>query len=424
LHGRGAAVAETPNVNPFNAVTPFRPRSLAPLALACMLAACTSTTGLFSGESVDYKNASGKSKALDVPPDLTQLARDSGYQPRGGVVSASTAAAPTSAAAAAAPGATTGATPGATPAAAPTMTPVVALARSGDLRIERDGRQRWLVAAQTPELLWPKLRTFWEQLGFEIEVENAPAGVMETNWSENRAKLPKDAVRNTLGSLLGNLYDTGERDRFRTRVERTAGGSEVYISHRGAEEVLVGQDRESTTWRARPNDPDLEAEMLSRLMVALGMQEEAARAAVAAAAPVATSSTTADAAPAATAPAKARAITTPGLAALEVDQPFDRAWRQVGLALDRSGFTVEDRDRTAGLYYVRYVDPKYAGQEGPGWWARMFGGGTNPQAAVRYRVALKGGDATTTVSVLTSAGDSDVGENGQRIAARLLQELR
>jgi len=414
MHGRDAAVAETPNVNPLDAVTPFRPRSVALAALACMLAACTWTGGMLSGESVDYKNADAKSKPLDVPPDLTQLARDSRYQPRGGVVSASTAAAP--------------AAPAAAAAAAPAATPVVALTTAGDLRIERQGQQRWLVSPQAPEQLWPKLRGFWEQLGFVIEVENAAAGVMETNWSQNRAKLPKDAVRNTIGSFFGNLYDTGERDRFRTRLERIAGGTEIYISHRGAEEVLVGQDRESTTWRARPSDPDLEAEMLARLMVALGVKEETARTAVAAAAPQAapsaTDATTATAGTAPAAPAKARAITTPGIAALEVDQPFDRAWRQVGLALDRSGFTVEDRDRTAGLYYVRYVDPKYAGQEGPGWWARMFGDSSNPQAAVRYRVALQGAETKTTVSVLTSAGGSDVGENGQRIAARLLQELR
>ena len=91
-----------------------------------------------------------------------------------------------------------------------------------------------------------------------------------------RQKLPKDAVRNTLGRLLGNLYDTGERDRFRTRVERTAGGSEIYVSHRGAEEVFVGLTREATTWRARPNDPELEAEVLARMLVTLGAKDELA----------------------------------------------------------------------------------------------------------------------------------------------------
>ena len=140
---------------------------------------------------------------------------------------------------------------------------------------------RWLVSSRTPEQLWPQLRTFWEERGFTLEVDDAAAGVMETDWNENRAKLPADVVRNTIGRLLGNLYDTGERDRFRTRVERTAAGSEIYVSHRGAEEVLIGERRESTAWRARPNDPELEAEVLARLMVALGAPQPPVRTAAA-----------------------------------------------------------------------------------------------------------------------------------------------
>ncbi len=400
-------MAETSNVTPFNAVIPFRLRTVALAALAGLLAACTSTDGLFSGEKVDYRSASARAKPLEVPPDLTQLARDSRYQPKGGVVSASTAAAP----------ATTAST------AAAVAAPTVALQTSGDLRLERQGQLRWLVSSQTPEQLWPQLRTFWEKNGFTLDVEDAPAGVMETNWNENRAKLPKDAVRNTIGRLLGNLYDTGERDRFRTRVERTPSGSEIYVSHRGAEEVFVGVTREATTWRARPNDPELEAEVLARMMVALGAKDDPAR--TAAAGPGGAAATPAAVAAAAVAaPARARAVNTPGVAALEVDETFDRAWRQVGLALDRGGFTVEDRDRAAGVYYVRYVDPKYAGQDEPGFWSRLFGNTSNPQAAVRYRVALQRGDAKTTVSVQTSAGAPDVGENGQRIVALLLKELR
>jgi outer membrane protein assembly factor BamC len=171
--------------------------------------------------------------------------------------------------------------------------------------------------------------------------------------------------------------------------------------------------------------------MLGRLMVALGAKDGAARAAVAAApataAPAAAPATPGVAAVAAAPPPPARArllATAPGTAALEVDETFDRAWRQVGLALDRSGFTLEDRDRAAGLYYVRYVNPKAAGQEEPGFWAKLFGDTSNPLAAVRYRVALKGDERKTTVSVLTSAGAPEVGENGTRIASMLLKELR
>ena len=205
------------------------------------------------------------------------------------------------------------------------------------------------------------------------------------------------------------VYDTGERDIFRTRIERTATGSEIFISHRGAEEVYTSDRHESTTWKARPNDPQLESEFLSRLMVSLGSKEEPARTAVASAPEV---------------PARARTLDGRPAAALEVDDTFDRAWRRVGLALDRSGFTVEDRDRAGGLYYVRYVDPKTAGKEEPGFFAKLFGDTSTAQAPVRYRIAVKGSGEKTVVSVLSSAGAPEAGENGQRIVGLLVREMR
>ncbi len=395
------AEQENPHVNPNFAPPPLatttRLAVVALFAAAAGLQGCSSLDGALSGDKVDYRSTSGKTKALEVPPDLTQLARDTRYSPQAGVVSASTAA---------------GSAVGAAAAAGAAPTAAVALQNNGALRIERAGQQRWLVVPATPETLWPAIRAFWEQKGFTLAGEDAKAGVMETNWAENRGKLPSDVVRNTVGRLLGNLYDTGERDRFRTRVERTGTGanatSEIYISHRGAEEVYNSERRDSTTWRTRPNDPTLEAEFLSQLMVALGAKDEPARAAVAAAVEQ---------------PAKARAVSS-GNTALEIDDNFDRAWRRVGLALDRGGFTVEDRDRAAGHYFVRYVDPKNAGKDEPGWWSRMFGDGSNPNAAVRYRVALKAVGDKTTATVQTSSGGPDVGENGQRIAALLIAELK
>jgi len=391
-------------VNSLFAVTPTR---LAALALLAGLAGCSSISDGLGGDKIDYRTSTTKAKPLEVPPDLSQLARESRYQTQGGVVSA----------AAAAGAGSTAANPAA--AAGPAS---VALNTQGQMRVERAGQQRWLVLPITPEQLWPQLKAFWEQRGFTVEGENAAAGVMETNWAENRAKLPNDLIRNTLGKVLGNAYDTGERDRFRTRVERTATGTEVYISHRGLMEVYTDDRREGTVWRARPTDPQLEAEMLSRLLVALGAKDEPARAMVAAAAaPAAGASAPGATTPSAEAGGRARAL--PGAAALEVDEPFDRAWRRVGLTLDRSGFSVEDRDRAAGVYFVRYVDPKSAGKEEPGWWGRLMGE-TTTQVPVRYRVALKANGSKTTINVQTSAGGADVGENGQRIASQLVQDLR
>ncbi len=371
------------------------PRSALPLLAAtlALLAGCSS----LGGDTVDYRSTVVRQQPLDVPPDLTQLARDSRYQSQGGIVSAASSNTPQ----AQAPGA-----------------PAVALAAVGELRIERSGQQRWLVAPQPPEQLWPQLRSFWEARGFQIAMEDAKAGVIETNWAENRGKLPDDVVRNLLGRLAGNLFDTGERDQFRTRLERVElgggkVGTEVFISHRGIEETVVSptgaRDDDSTRWRLRPSDPMLEAEMLSRLMVALGgvRDEPAARAVVAAAPEV---------------PSRAR-LAVEG-SAIEIDEAFDRAWRRVGLALDRGGFTVEDRDRAMGLYYVRYVDPKSIGKEEPGFWSRLFGNTDNPLEVRRFRVVVRANGPQTVVAILDSAGNVDRGENGKRVASQLFAELR
>ena len=403
---RHAAVSETPNVKSLPSTFPIRVSTLALLAALGIQAGCSSLDSGLSGDSVDYKSTATKTKSLAVPPDLSQLARDSRYQPQGGVISASSAGTAPVVGVTGSPGSPVSA--GVTGSAgAATVLPTVAVAANGGMRVERQGQQRWLVVPMTPEQLWPQVRAFWEQRGFNLVVDDAKAGLLETNWSENRAKLPSDVIRSTIGKVFGNLWDTGERDQFRTRVERTATGSEVYIAHRGLEETYTSERKESTTWRARPSDPQLEAEMLTRLMVSLGVKDEPARTLVATAPEV---------------PGRARAVA--GGTAIEVDDPFDRAWRRVGLALDRGGFTVEDRDRTLGVYYVRYVDPKNAGKEEPGFWARLMGDTTNPQAAIRYRIAVKGTGDKSLVAVLTSAGAADVGENGQRIASLLAVELR
>jgi outer membrane protein assembly factor BamC len=371
-------------------VTPSLPRHLMTCACALVLVGCSSVETFLGGEKIDYRSQSSKVAALDVPPDLTQLARDSRYQPQAAVVSA---AGLQSAAA-----------------SSPINTLVVSPNAAADVRVERQGTQRWLVVKQPPEQLWPKLRSFWVERGFNLSVDDPQTGVMETDWAENRAKLPQDLLRRTLGFLVESIYSTGERDKFRTRVERTPEGSEVFVSHRGLEEFMQGQARDLPGWRHRDTDPQLEAEMLSRIMARLaGVKEEAARTQVAAA-------------PAA--PAKARVLAGQSGAMLEFDESFDRAWRRVGLALDRSGFTAEDRDRAAGLYFVRYVDPKLAGKEEPNFFAKLFSSDNATATLQRYRISVKSSGAKTQVSVQNSQGAPEASETGNRIASLLVDELK
>ncbi|MGE5621949.1 MAG: outer membrane protein assembly factor BamC, partial [Bacillota bacterium] len=221
------------------------------LALAG-LAGCSSIDSVLEPGKVDYKSA-GKAPSLEVPPDLTQLQRENRYaipEANRGTATASSY----SQQQAARPASSTAAV-------------TVAPNNTQDMHIERAGNQRWLVVKQPPEVLWPQIKDFWQDSGFLINVENPQAGVMETDWAENRAKIPQGILRDTIGKALDSLYSTGERDKFRTRLERTADGStEIYISHRGMQEVLVGQQKDSTMWTPRPSDPELEAEFLSRLM--------------------------------------------------------------------------------------------------------------------------------------------------------------
>ena len=377
---------EIPNVTSVFALSALRGTLL---VAALSLAGCSSLDTMISGDKLDYRSQASKTQSLDVPPDLSQLAREGRYQPQTGVVSASTLR-----------------QGGATPAAA---VAAVAPAALGDLRIERQGNTRWLVTNLPPETVYPLLRSFWAERGFSLIEDSAPTGVMETAWAENRAKLPQDFVRNTIGRVFDNLYSTGERDRFRSRVERTPTGSEIFISHKGAVEVYITPQRDTTMWQMRPSDPELEAEMLARLMIKLGAKDEVARSTVAQA-PMAAAS--------------ARVASVPATAAMELDEPFDRAWRRVGLSLDRSGFTVEDRDRTAGLYFVRYIDPKFASKEEPNFFAKLFSGDKDGAKPQRYRVLVKANGAKSQVTVQNNLGAPDDSEAARQIVGRLIDDLR
>lgn len=362
-----------------------RARLCGAVSALLVLSGCSS---LFGDKKADYRSQPGATAPLEVPPDLTQLAREGRFRSSSSVVSA--------AASAAAPGAAV-------------AVPAVAAVTAADARVERDAQQRWLFVARPPEQLWPLVRSFWTDAGFKLEVENAQTGVMETGWAEDRAKVPTDFIRSTLGRFIDGLYDSGLRDRFRTRLERTPAGTEIYISHRRLEEVYTSVTRDSTRWQSRPADPQMEAEFLSRLLARLSQQPEAAaKDQVARAAPGGVPTTVA---------------LPPGEAQLQLDDGFDRAWRRVGVALDRSGFSVEDRDRAAGLYFVRYVEPTASGKDEPGFLSRWFGG-DKPTAIARYRVLVKTEGNRTTVSLQNQQGVTETGETARRILSQLAEGLR
>ena len=355
---------------------------LALLGLAVTLSACS----VIETEKVNYRSTT-KAPSLDVPPDLTQLSKDSRYAIVGGAVSASSLN-------------TVKPTPSG---------PVVAPNTIGDVRVERTGNQRWLVVARPPEQLWEPLKEFWQDSGFVLTQDENTLGIMETDWNENRAKIPQDFVRSTIGRVFDSLYSTPERDKFRTRLERDVNGnSEIFISHRGMVEVYNSEGKDTTMWQKRPADPELEAEFLRRLMVKLGSTKEQAKTAV-------TSSVSK--APVVVATAEG------AQSVVRLEETFDRAWRRVGLALDRSGFTVEDRDRKQGIYFVRYV-PVGTDAAQPGFFGRLFGGSDKSNEALKYQIAVRTTGTTTVVSVLDGKGNAANTETAQRIVKVIADDLK
>ena len=349
------------------------------LPLLLMLTLAAAGCGGVESKKIDYKSAE-KLPSLEVPPDLLAPATDNRYAiPEGGTGAATLSE--YSQERRVEPG-TRG------------VLPAVEKAR-----VERAGSQRWLVVQAAPEQVWPVIKDFWQETGFIINVESPETGVMETDWAENRANIPQGVIRRTIGKVFDGLYSTPERDKFRTRIEPAAGGTEIYISHRGMMEVYTTEGRDKTVWQPRAADPELEAEMLRRLMLRFGVQEARAEQLVARQ----------------QAPEQARIVGSGAEQALEMDENFDRAWRRVGLALDRVGFAVEDRDRSRGVYFVRYIDPQVDNDskrdEGAlarlAFW-RSKSEQTSPKLEVRVaetgaksRVTIAAGEAGKTVDAAT-----------------------
>ncbi len=357
------------------------------------LVACKSVT---TNDTVDYKSAGAvRGPNLSFPPDLITAQADRRYivQDGSATMSEYNAAVKKS-----------------------IQTRKSVMSGIPGMRIARDGERRWLVVEKPAPELYPQIKDFWQENGFLLVVDSPSTGIMETDWAENRAKIAQDFIRSALGGALDSLYDTGERDKYKTRLEVVnPGETEIYITQRGAIEKCVTDITttacNSTVWTARPNDPGLEAVFLARLMERLGMTQEMAKAQVAA--PLAPK-----------APAAKLVQVGVNTAYIEMASGFDRAWRDIGLALDRSNFTVEDRNRANGIYYVRYVNPKDLGDT-KGFFSNLFSSKNDSSLkAKRYLVVVKStGDSSASVNVQDADGKPENTAAGLQLLTLLTEQL-
>ena len=374
----------TPSSYPLNAMA-------CAAALTCFLSGCS----ILEESKIDYKSASQAPK-LEVPPDLTQLRRDSRYQVAGSnsaLASTALAASPTRAA----------------------LDSGTAANQAGEARIARIGTQRYLVINRSADSVWEPLREFWKDNGFVLSLDQPELGIMETDWAENRAKLPQDFLRRAIGKILDSLYSTGERDRYRTRVERTANGLEITITHRGMAEIYTSTSKDATIWSPRAADPELEIEFLRRLMMKLGGESLSANSASTSSVKAASSGEVM--------PADVKVIKQNNLPVIEINDGFDRAWRRVGVAIDRTGFTVEDRDRAQGVFFVRYAPPGTTGKE-PGFFAKLFTSDKVIPTLAKYRIAVTSKGEVSTVMVQGADGIPETSANADKIIKLLADEIK
>jgi outer membrane protein assembly factor BamC len=382
-----------------NKTTPFKLLLIA--AAVSAAAGCASYKEAVEGQKTAYRTAEKREQGLEVPPDLTAQSADEQFLIPGESSSGSVSATEFYSGGSARPAGSR---------QQAQAEPV--LVSSDQVKIKRVGNLRSLEVKMPPEQLWPKLREFWKETGFELAVDDPKIGLMETNWAENRANIPLDGVRKIIGTVFDGIYSSNTRDRYRTRVEPIEGGVEVFVTHRGMEENYTDQAQSNLVWMNRPNDPELEAEMLNRIMAKLTGDEAAAAASGR--------------------PAGQELISVqkkPDGTSIVLAEDFPLAWRRVGFGLDRAGFIVEDRDRSNGVYYVKYI-PDSASAEGEkkGFFGKIFGGSSNDtslKADQRFQVVVAPeGDKSTSVKFTSERGAAVDAAVSNEAANKLAGKLR
>lgn len=342
------------------------------LGMAMLLTACSSTSG--------YKgvyDSKSDARPLEVPPDLTQpdiqagmrlpqlASQQDNLQISGGKV---------------------------------------APLDYGKARLVRDGSLRWLEVASPIDELWGSALYFFRGLGFKITKEDQSLGVIETDWLENRVDIPT----NWLAKVFSKLYDSGLMDRYRIRLERSADKQHtlVFIAHRGLKEVFGGEDKqglsETKGWVPRESDPELENEMLQRFAIYLG----GAKTELAKQAEQIKQQTE-----------FATLGQQDGLQVLKIDEGFARGWRRVGLALDRMGVLIEDRNRSKGAYFVKLSEALL--NEETGLFAKLFSG-KDEVTQSQYLLRLIEKDNQTLVAVFDRQGQAV----SSKLAERILKQIQ
>ena len=370
-----------------------------PVVVAIALISMTACSGNKKDlPKLDYQTQTRKIVKLEVPPDLNNPDQGNLYQvPAGsGAVRASDLSRRTSA----------------TQQAANSEV----LKSVKGVRLERDGNQRWVeVQGKSPAEIWPLLKAFWQENGFDIKSEEPGIGQMETEWAENRAKIPQDGLRRLLDKVgLGGIYSTSERDKFIIRIEQSKNGTtDVFFAHKGMKEVYADKNKDTTTWQPAANDPNLEAAFLARFMQYMGVDQQQAENAL-------TQSV---------AKHSGNELARIDGNTLLVSGDYGRNWRRTALALDRIGLNVlgQNIERHAFLVQQAPNESEAVSTKKPGFFSRMFGKGKKVEKPAAYPeiiVFVEPVNGGSRIRLLNKDGSAYNGSDASTLISRLHTELR
>ncbi len=197
-----------------------------------------------------------------------------------------------------------------------------------DVSMRREGDLRWLEAEVDPVNVWPLLRSFWANQGVILDKDIPSTGIMETDWIEQ--------IDSTRSGVTGGREVTATRSKYKMRVEREPNAvTNIFVSQRKSELQAITDD--GGVWVSAQSDPEEEAEIIVNLMEHLGKSREEALFEVANTEGSRLYIDLQD---------------IDGIPVLFVGDQYSRVWRRTGIAIDRSGMSIFEQNRSKGIYLI------------------------------------------------------------------------
>ena len=267
----------------------------------------------------------------------------------------------------------------------PRPAPLTALPSQGDtVRIQRLGNENWALVAVAPGQLWPQVRAFLTSSNIGVVSSNAYAGLIDTGYV--------------------TLTDRNLPARFRFRVD-------TGVQRNTSELHVLQQDHTAVDepWPEVSDNPELEQAMLRNVAQFIVNSVEAASVSMI----VDQSMGSVD---------RINIENIENSTRIRLGLPFNRAWASLNKALPESGFVIDDKNRSEGIFYVTFVDQQ--AEEDSGWFKWLKRGEKEKQPFLGKQYLVKVVSTQSDLVYITLAGRDDSAMIDSRDQQALLTLLK